>query len=54
MPKKGYSSDNSACEELFGRMKNEIHYGKWENVSIESFIQIINEGILCINIIRIK
>ena len=28
MSKKGYSPDNAACEGFFGRMKNEMYYGK--------------------------
>lgn len=44
MSKKGYSSDNSACEGFFGRMKNEMFYGVlWMDVSLETFIQIIDD-----------
>lgn len=44
---KGCSPDNAACEGFFGRMKHEMFYGrKWEGVSIESFIQIVNEYII--------
>ena len=32
MSKKGYSPDNAACEGFFGRMKNEMYYGKtWKS-----------------------
>jgi transposase InsO family protein len=42
MSKKGCSLDNSACEEFLGQMKNEMFYGRsWQNVSLLSFIQII-------------
>lgn len=44
MSKKGCSPDNSACEGFFGRMKNEMFYGeKWDKISIEEFISIINQ-----------
>ncbi len=39
MSKKGCSTDNSACEGLFGRLKNEMFYNKdWTSVSIQKFI----------------
>ena len=35
---------NSACEGFFGRMKNEMFYGeKWDKISVEEFISIINQ-----------
>ena len=44
MSKKGCSPDNSACEGFFGRMKNELYYGlKWDDTSVEEFIDIINK-----------
>lgn len=44
MSKKGCSPDNSACEGFFGRLKNEMFYGKsWQDVSIEEFISILDE-----------
>ena len=44
MSKKGCSPDNSACEGFFGRMKNEMFYGeKWDKISLEEFISIINQ-----------
>lgn len=55
MSKKGCSLDNAACEGFFGRMKNEMFYGrKWGGVSIEDFIQIVNEYIVWYNTKRIK
>lgn len=40
MSKKGCSSDNSAREGFFGRLKNEMFYGySWTDVSIEQFIE---------------
>ena len=42
--KKSCSPDNSACEGFFGRMKNEMFYGeKWDKISVEEFISIINQ-----------
>jgi transposase InsO family protein/transposase-like protein len=39
MSKKGCSPDNSACEGFFGRLKNEMFYGKsWEGVSLAQFM----------------
>ena len=55
MSKKGCSPDNSACEGFFGRMKNEMFYGrKWNDVSIEKFTTLINEYIVWYNTKRIK
>lgn len=55
MSKKGCSPDNSACEGFFGRMKNEMFYGrKWDGISIEKFITLINEYIVWYNNKRIK
>ena len=46
MSKKGCSPDNSACEGFFGRMKNEMFYGRsFVGVTIKTFIQIINDYI---------
>lgn len=39
MPRKGCSPDNSACEGFFGRMKNEMFYGRsWQGVTLENFM----------------
>jgi putative transposase len=46
MSRKGCSPDNSVCEGFFGRLKNEMFYGReWESVSIEEFIQKVNQYI---------
>ena len=43
MSKKGCSPDNSACEGFFGRLKNEMFYGRsWKEVTIEDFIEILD------------
>lgn len=43
MSKKGCSPDNSACEGFFGRMKNEMFYGRsWQGVTEEEFIRQID------------
>lgn len=55
MSKKGCSPDNSAYEGLFGCLKNEIFYNKdWIGVSIQIFIDILNEYLICYNKKRIK
>ena len=46
MSKKGCSPDNSACEGFFGRLKNEMFYGRdWQGVSIEDFIELLDRYI---------
>ena len=55
MSKKGCSPDNSACEGLFGRLKNEMFYNRdWAGVSIQEFIDILNEYLVWYNEKRIK
>ena len=55
MSKKGCSPDNAACEGFFGRLKNEMFYGRsWIDVSINSFIDEINNYIIRYNTKRIK
>ena len=55
MSKKGCSPDNSACEGFFGRMKNEMFYGRiWTDVSIDDFIGQIDSYINWYNTERIK
>lgn len=40
MSKKGCSPDNSACEGFFGRIKNEMFYGRsWRGITINQFIE---------------
>lgn len=46
MSKKGCSPDNAACEGFFGRLKNEMFYGRsWIGVSMDDFINEINDYI---------
>lgn len=55
MSKKGCSPDNSECGGFFGRMKNEMFYGRnFAGVTIEAFIQIINDYIIWYNTKRLK
>lgn len=55
MSKKGCSPDNSACEGLFGRIKNEFFYGRnWNGVSMEEFIKQLNNYLIWYNEKRIK
>ena len=55
MSKKGCSPDNSACEGFFGRLKNEMFYGKdWKGVSIEDFMAQVDAYIRWYNGKRIK
>jgi len=55
MSKKGCSPDNSACEGLFGRLKNEMFYcHDWRNVTIDGFINILTEYLVWYNNDRIK
>lgn len=55
MSKKGCSPDNSACEGLFGRIKNEMFYcHDWRDVTISEFIAILNEYLVWYNNDRIK
>lgn len=49
MPKKGCSPDNAACEGFFGRIKNEMYYGRtWQNPqelkeAIATYIEFCND-----------
>lgn len=55
MSRKGCSPDNSACEGLFGRLKNEMFYTQdWTGVSIPAFIKILNNYLVWYNETRIK
>ena len=55
MSKKGCSPDNSACEGFFGRTKLEFFYGRdWRGVTIEMFIDMLNEHLHWFNERRIK
>ena len=53
--KKGCSPDNSACEGVFGRIKNEMFYNAdWSGVNISEFIGILNDYLYWYNEKRIK
>ena len=55
MSKKGCFPDNSTCEGVFGRLKNEMFYNtEWTGVSISEFIDILNNYLLWYNEKRIK
>jgi len=55
MSKKGCSPDNAACEGFFGRLKNEMFYGRsWQNVSIDHFINELDSYLRWYNEKRIK
>ena len=55
MSKKGCSPDNSACEGLFGRLKNEMFYNTdWTGISISDFTEILNNYLVWYNESRIK
>ena len=55
MSRKGCSPDNSACEGFFGRLKNEIFYGRtWQKTSLDEFIVILDDYIHWYNESRIK
>lgn len=44
MSKKGCSPDNSACEGLFGRIKNEFfYYRDWSGVPVDEFMERLEE-----------
>lgn len=55
MSGKGCSPDNAACEGFFGRLKNEMFYGRdWRGVSQKDFIRIVDSYIHWYNEKRIK
>ena len=55
MSKKSCSPDNAACEGFFGRLKNEMFYNKnWNRISVDSFIQELDEYLHWYNEERIK
>lgn len=55
MSKKGCSPDNSACEGVFGRLKNEMFYNSdWTDISIDEFINILTDYLKWYNEKRIK
>lgn len=55
MSKKGCSPDNSACEGFFGRIKNEMFYGRlWKGVTVDEFINELDIYLKWYNESRIK
>ncbi len=55
MSRKGCSSDNAACEGFFGRVKNEMFYGRnWAGITLEKFICLLDRYIRWYNERRIK
>ena len=55
MSRKGCSPDNAACEGFFGRLKTELFYPrKWEDITIEEFMKIVDTYIHWYNEKRIK
>lgn len=52
---KGCSSDNAACEGFFGRIKNEMFYGRnWAGIRREKFISFLDKYIRWYNEKRIR
>ena len=50
-----FPDGNSACEGFFGRMKNEMFYGRsWQGVTLEKFIQHIDSYMVWYRDTRIK
>ena len=55
MSKKGCSPDNAACEGFFGRLKNEMFYGRsWVGRSLDYFAKELDDYINWYNRKRIK
>ena len=55
MSRKGCSPDNAACEGFFGRIKNEMFYGRsWLGVSVDAFIAELDDYLHWYNEDRIK
>ena len=55
MSRKGCSPDNAACEGFFGRLKTELFYPRrWQDTTVEQFIQIVDTYIHWYNEKRIK
>lgn len=55
MSRKGCSPDNSACEGFFGRLKNEMFYGRsWKDMPLDDFMATVNNYIHWYNEDRIK
>ncbi len=55
MSRKACSPDNAACEGFFGRLKNELFYPRdWQSVTVEQFIEVVDDYIRWYNEKRIK
>jgi transposase InsO family protein len=55
MSRKGCPPDNAACEGFFGRVKNEVFYGRtWTDISTDNFIDNLNKYLTWYNETRIK
>jgi transposase InsO family protein len=55
MSRKGCPPDNAACEGFFGRVKNEVFYGRtWTDISTDNFIVSLNKYLTWYNETRIK
>ena len=55
MSRKGCSPDNAACEGFFGRLNTELFYPrKWQGITIEVFMKIVDSYIHWYNEKRIK
>lgn len=55
MSRKGCSPDNSACEGLFGRIKNEMFYNRtWKDRTMDSFLETLDNYLHWYNNKRIK
>ena len=55
MSKKACTADNAACEGFFGRLKNEMYYNRtWKGVSVQEFIEVVDQYIRWYNEKRIK
>lgn len=55
MSKKGCSPDNSACEGFFGRVKNEMFYGRsWVGISLDDFMNMLDAYLKWYSESRIK
>ena len=55
MSKKACTPDNAACEDFFGRLKNEMFYNRtWNDISMQEFIELADEYIRWYKKKRIK
>jgi transposase InsO family protein len=54
MSRKGCSSDDAACEGFFGRVKNDMYYGRsWAGITLEDFMCFLHRYIRWYNESRI-